>query len=90
MALTSEGDVDAQGPKGGLRATQPGSERAGILRPARAAPRNTVPAAIGTDPKNKAGAAFLKAFVEEAKKSGMVAKFIEQHKVVGLSVAPPA
>jgi len=50
----------------------------------------TVQQAIGTDPKNKAGAAFLKAFVEEAKKSGMVAKFIEQHKVVGLSVAPPA
>ena len=49
----------------------------------------TVQQAIGTDPKNKAGAAFLKAFVEEAKKSGMVAKFIEQHKVVGLSVAPP-
>ncbi len=46
--------------------------------------------AIGTDPKNKAGAAFLKAFVEDAKKSGMVAKFIAQHKVVGLSVAPPA
>ncbi len=49
----------------------------------------TVQQAIGTDPKNKAGAAFLKAFVEEAKKSGMVAKFIAQHKVVGLSVAPP-
>jgi polar amino acid transport system substrate-binding protein len=50
----------------------------------------TVQQAIGTDPKNTAGAAFLKAFVEEAKKSGMVATFIEQHKVVGLSVAPPA
>ena len=50
----------------------------------------TVQQAIGTDPKNKAGAAFLKAFVEEAKKSGMVAKFIAQHNVVGLSVAPPA
>jgi len=50
----------------------------------------TVQQAIGTDPKNKAGAAFLKAFVEDAKKSGMVAKFIAQHNVVGLSVAPPA
>jgi polar amino acid transport system substrate-binding protein len=46
--------------------------------------------AIGTDPKNKAGAAYIKAFVEEAKASGLVAKFIAQHKVVGLSVAPPA
>jgi polar amino acid transport system substrate-binding protein len=49
----------------------------------------TVQQAIGTDPKNKAGAAFLRAFVEEAKASGLVAKFIAQHKVVGLSVAPP-
>ena len=29
-------------------------------------------------------------FVEEAKASGLVAKFIEQHKVRGLSVAPSA
>ena len=34
-------------------------------------------------------AAWLRAFVEEAKASGLVAKFIDQHKVVGLSVAPP-
>jgi polar amino acid transport system substrate-binding protein len=47
--------------------------------------------AVGTARKNTAGAAFLKAFVEEAKRSGMVASFIERHAVVGrLSVAPPA
>jgi polar amino acid transport system substrate-binding protein len=47
--------------------------------------------AIGTERKNNAGAAFLREFVEEAKKSGRVARLIERHKVVGrLSVAPPA
>jgi polar amino acid transport system substrate-binding protein len=47
--------------------------------------------AIGTARKNEAGAAFLRDFVEEAKRSGLVARLIEQHKVTGrLSVAPPA
>lgn len=47
--------------------------------------------AVGTPKKNTAGFVFLKAFVEEAKKSGMVASFIERHGTVGrLSVAPPA
>jgi polar amino acid transport system substrate-binding protein len=46
--------------------------------------------AIGTPRKNAAGAAFLAAFVEEAKASGFIASLIERHKVVGLSVAPPA
>ena len=46
--------------------------------------------AIGTAKRNAAGAAFLRDFVEEAKKSGLVAKLIEKHGVVGrLSVAPP-
>jgi polar amino acid transport system substrate-binding protein len=44
--------------------------------------------AIGTPRKNVEGAEFLRAFVEEAKASGLVARFIEQHKVNGLSVAP--
>jgi polar amino acid transport system substrate-binding protein len=46
--------------------------------------------AVGT-PKSygPAVAAWLHAFVEEAKASGLVAKFIEQYKVNGLSVAPP-
>lgn len=46
--------------------------------------------AIGTPRKNAAGAAFLRAFVEEAKASGLVARLIERHGVRGLSVAPPA
>jgi polar amino acid transport system substrate-binding protein len=46
--------------------------------------------AIGTPRKNTAGAAFLSDFVEEAKASGFIAGLIERHKVVGLSVAPPA
>jgi polar amino acid transport system substrate-binding protein len=45
--------------------------------------------AIGTPRKNKAGAAFLRDFVEEAKASGLIASLIERHKVSGLSVAPP-
>lgn len=46
--------------------------------------------AIGTAPKNAAGAAFLRDFVEEAKASGLVARLIERHGVRGLSVAPAA
>jgi polar amino acid transport system substrate-binding protein len=44
--------------------------------------------AIGTEKKNIAGAAFLREFVAEAKSSGLVARLIEKHHVVGLSVAP--
>ena len=46
--------------------------------------------AVGTERKNAAGAEFLRKFVEEAKSSGLVARLIAKHKVVGLSVAPPA
>jgi len=46
--------------------------------------------AIGTARQNVAGAAFLRSFVEEAKASGLIASLIARHKVVGLSVAPPA
>jgi polar amino acid transport system substrate-binding protein len=45
--------------------------------------------AVGTARANSAGAAFLRTFVEEAKSSGLVARLIARHKVVGLSVAPP-
>lgn len=44
--------------------------------------------AIGTLKSNIAAAAFLREFVEEAKRTGFVASLIERHKVVGLSVAP--
>jgi polar amino acid transport system substrate-binding protein len=48
---------------------------------------SAVQQAVGTPKKNAAGAEFLSAFVEDAKKSGLVASFIEKHKVKGLSVA---
>jgi len=51
---------------------------------------SAVQQAVGTRKANSAGAAFLAAFVEDAKKSGLVAGFIDKHKVKGLSVAPPA
>lgn len=52
---------------------------------------SSVQQAIGTKPERKAAAAFLREFVEEAKKSGLVASLIEKHSVVGrLTVAPPA
>jgi polar amino acid transport system substrate-binding protein len=47
--------------------------------------------AIGTLLKNSAGAAFLSGFVEEAKASGLVARLIERHGMVGrMTVAPAA
>jgi len=51
---------------------------------------SAVQQAVGTAKANKAGADYLAAFVEEAKRSGLVAKFIERHNVKGLSVAPLA
>jgi polar amino acid transport system substrate-binding protein len=51
---------------------------------------SAVQQAVGTPKKNTEGAKFLSAFVEEAKRSGLVAKLIEKHKANGLSVAPPA
>jgi polar amino acid transport system substrate-binding protein len=45
--------------------------------------------AVGTSKANVAAAAWLHDVVEEAKASGLVATFIAQHKVNGLSVAPP-
>jgi len=46
--------------------------------------------AVGTPKKNAAGFAFLRDFVEEAKRAGIVATLIERHAVSGrLSVAPP-
>ncbi len=47
----------------------------------------TVQQAIGTARANTAGAAFLRAFADEAKTSGLVARLIAKHTVVGLSVA---
>ena len=44
--------------------------------------------AIGTAKPNASGAEFLCEFVADAKRSGLVARLIERHHVVGLSVAP--
>lgn len=46
--------------------------------------------AVGTAKANAEAAKFLSEFVEQAKKSGFVARLIERHEVKGLSVAPPA
>ena len=46
--------------------------------------------AIGTRRENHAGTAFLHGFVEDAKRSGLVASLIERHRVRGLRVAPAA
>jgi polar amino acid transport system substrate-binding protein len=47
--------------------------------------------AIGTPKKNTAAFSFLRDFVEESKKNGLIASLIERHGVAGrLSVAPPA
>jgi len=47
--------------------------------------------AVGTPKKNGAAFAFLRDFVEESKKNGLIASLIERHGVTGrLSVAPPA
>ncbi len=72
--------------------------RPGLLADIAKAPGHTIMAgmfmavqqAIGCGKGKPAGEAFLRAFVEEAKASGLVAGFIAQHKVVGLSVAPAA
>jgi polar amino acid transport system substrate-binding protein len=45
--------------------------------------------AIGTAKPNAAGAAFLRDFVEEAKRTGLVAELIARHGIRGLSVAAP-
>jgi len=46
--------------------------------------------AVGTPKARAASAAFLAAFVEEAKSSGLVARLIERHGVRGVNVAPAA
>ena len=49
----------------------------------------TVQQAVGTLRENMIGAAFLQAFVETAKASGLIANLIERHGIHGLAVAPP-
>ena len=51
---------------------------------------SSVQQAVGTAGANGGGAGFRASFVEEGKRSGLGARFIEQHRVRGLSVAPLA
>jgi polar amino acid transport system substrate-binding protein len=51
---------------------------------------SAVQQAIGTPKKNAKAAPWLAAFVEEAKRTGLVQSFIDKHHVKGLSVAPLA
>jgi polar amino acid transport system substrate-binding protein len=51
---------------------------------------SAVQQAIGTQKENTAGAAFLRDFAEEAKRSGFVQSLIDKHNVQGLTVAPAA
>jgi len=51
---------------------------------------SAVQQAVGCNKPAAEGARYIADFVENAKKSGLVANLIEKHKVKGLSVAPPA
>jgi polar amino acid transport system substrate-binding protein len=51
---------------------------------------SAVQQAIGCNKPAAEGARYIAEFVENAKKSGLVASLIEKHKVKGLSVAPLA
>ena len=47
--------------------------------------------AVGTQIDKRAGAAFLRSFIEEAKATGLIAQLLDRHGMTGrLSVAPPA
>ena len=51
---------------------------------------HAVQQAAGTPKGRPAGARYLRAFIEDVKATGLVARLIEQHHVRGLTVAPPA
>jgi polar amino acid transport system substrate-binding protein len=51
---------------------------------------SNVQQAIGTHKGRDAGAAWLQAFVEDAKASGLVTRIIQDNHVRGVTVAPPA
>ena len=44
--------------------------------------------AAGTHPSRPAGAAYLREFIEDVKRSGLVARTIDKHRVRGVTVAP--
>jgi polar amino acid transport system substrate-binding protein len=45
---------------------------------------------IGVPKKRSAAAQYLREFVEDAKRSGLVGQLVEKHAVKGVNVAPPA
>ena len=45
---------------------------------------------IGVPKGRSAAAKYLGEFVEDVKRSGLVAKLVEKHGVKGVNVAPPA
>jgi len=51
---------------------------------------SAVQQAVGTPKARAASAAFLAQFVEDAKRSGLVARLVERHGVRGVNVAPAA
>jgi len=70
----------------------------GLLRDAQKLPGSrlldgqfmAVQQSIGVPKKHTAAAKVLREFVEDAKRSGLVAQLVEQHGVKGVKVAPPA
>ena len=46
--------------------------------------------AMGTSKGSDEGIEYLRAFVEEMKASGVVARALERHRIEGVAVAPPA
>ena len=71
---------------------------AGLLNDARKLPGSrlldgqftAVQQSIGAPKKRAAAAKVLREFVEDAKRSGLVAQLVEKHGVKGVNVAPPA
>jgi polar amino acid transport system substrate-binding protein len=51
---------------------------------------HAVQQAAGAPKGRPAGAGYLRAFLEDVKATGLVARLIEKHNVRGLTVAPPA
>ena len=72
--------------------------RPGLVRDAQELPGSrvldgqftAVQQSIGVPKKHTAAASALREFVEDAKRSGLVAELIETHRIEGVRVAPPA
>jgi polar amino acid transport system substrate-binding protein len=95
MLKTDNNDAKAEFFAGGIDALA--GLKTGLLKDVEANPGYrilpgkfaAVQQAVGTHKQNKAGIAFLREVVEDAKASGLIARWIEKHNANGLSVAPP-